>query len=197
MSDLIDEVILGYRRNVVKYFRREPRRPFLRNAEDRVIARKIVAWAEKNAVDPVAFLDTRCDQFWRARKRLPGFRQIAAPCLLTYARQEESSTAASQTQSESFVQAVRDLTRLLPGHEQVRRRYYFEQRQGLCLENPLNGGYDPRSYYCPNCPQAPACAGRLNEKWRFDVVSLRSGKIEAVPEAVRKALRGWDGGLSV
>jgi hypothetical protein len=192
-----EDVIRKFRHEVLTLTKREPRRPQLRNPEDIAIARKFLAWCEGKLVDPLRMVEMRVAHMWKQHKRTPAFRSLQADHLVRFAQRAEAGAAAAATRVETFDQTVRDLTRILPNHEHVRRRYCFQQATDLCLQNPMAGGFDPRSHYCPSCPQAAACAKQLNDKWHFDVVSLRRGKLEAVPVAVRKALRGWDGGLSV
>jgi hypothetical protein len=192
-----DEVIQRYVTRYLDRQKRRPHRPHPRVPEDQAVARKFLAWCDEKLVDPLQLIDLRFEHLWRERKACPRFNSLRSERLVHLARRTEASVAAASTQVEVFDQTVRDLTLVLPGQEQVRRRYYFQQQQELCLENGMSGGYEPRSHFCPNCPQAATCASRLNEKWGFDVVALRSGKLGAVPAAVRKALRGWDGRVSV
>jgi hypothetical protein len=194
-----DEVIKVYKRHVRDLSGREPRRPHRLNPQDIAAARKFLLWCDRRAVDPVKMIALRFRQvaFVTGRRAGPRLADLGSDSLVSYAQREEASSAAAGTEIAVFDQTVRDLTLVLPGQDQVRRRYYFERRQALCMENPMSGGYEPRSHFCPNCPQAPACAAKLNAKWGFDVVSLRLGRLEAVPAAVRKALRGWHGSVSV
>ena len=197
-----DEVIKHYRLCVRNMFHLEPQRPQRLNPTDISSAKAFLQWCTARMVDPIRIIDLRFEQiaFTTKSNRGPRLNDLRAESLVPFARREEASAAATATatpQTEAFDQAVRDLTRQMPGYEQVRRRYYFQQQQDLCIENVMSGGYDPRSHFCPNCPEAAKCAAKLNGKWGFDVVSLRAGRVEQLPMAVRKALRGWDGSVSV
>ncbi len=191
------EVIAQYRTQSFKRRKREPRNPQRSNPADVQVARAFLKWCDDQLVDPAAFIDFRFAQLWEHHRRVPGFRQLRSPAIVPFAQRQEASDVAAKGLMPVFDQTVRDLTHILPGHEQVRRRYYLRQAQPLCEQNHMAGGYDPRSHFCPTCPRAASCSQQLNQKWGFNVVALRSGRLGDVPAAVQKALRGWDGSISV
>ena len=62
-------------------------------------------------------------------------------------------------------------------------------KEAMCVAQPsLSGGFHPHSMICPACPSATACATKLNAKHGFDVVALRLGKVDGLPEHVRKVV---------
>lgn len=200
MNNSTDDVIQKYVHCVYKLIGRMPHRPQQSNAHDVAHARKFLEWCTLRRVDPMLIIELRFAQVAHvsaAKKRGPRLSDMRVENLVRFAQRAEASAAAESTQSETFQQAVRDLTLRPANHEQVRREYYFRQEQALCAENPLGGGYEPRSHFCPSCPQRDACGAKLNEKWGFDVVALRTGRVERLPAAVQKALRGWCGGVSI
>lgn len=193
----VSELTRCYRECVEAKTRQPVRRPSADVTADVAIASKILRWCDEHSVDPAELVKLRVEDLWQRLGRIPAFSRLCSEKFVRSAQRAEASTAAGSKQLEIFDQTVRDLTRQLPGHEQLRRRYFFAGQHVLCLENTTAGGFDPRSHYCPSCPKAAECSSRLEQKWGFNVVALRSGRFDQVPMAVRKALRGWDGGLSV
>lgn len=78
---------------------------------------------------------------------------------------------------------------LTPGHEAVKQPYRLQAQEALCLASiELSGGYHPESRWCPQCPKAVECAAALYRAYGFDVVSLRAGRLHALPREVAAAL---------
>ncbi len=196
MSDA-DDVIRLYCDHYFEKRKRRPNRPARRDPSDIEIALRYLSWCGEHMVDYEEMLDLRFEHLWKIKRICPRFNALRAPTLIPFAQKREASNVAAATQVEAFDQAVRSLTVMTPGHEQVRQRYFMQRQSMLCIENGMNGGYDPRSRYCPHCPQAAECEKRLNSKWGFNVSALRAGKIHLLPAPVRSVLRGWDGSLSV
>lgn len=191
------KVILVYGDHFFERKRRRPHTLSPRHPPSVEIAKRFLAWCSEHMVDYEEMIDLRFTHLWKLKRQCPQFNALRAPSLLPFARKQEASKEAAALQVVTFDQTVRDLTYMTPTHEQVRQRYFMQQQAILCKQNTAGGGYDPRSRYCPHCPQAFACAQRLNKKWGFDVTALRAGKLHLLPAPVRKVLRGWDGRISV
>lgn len=85
-------------------------------------------------------------------------------------------------------QTIKHLRHLTAGHEAFKAPYYLSGQPDLCLAQPeLSGGYHPESRYCPTCPKAVECAAQLYREHGFDVVSLRAGRLYALPPEVAAA----------
>ena len=128
----------------------------------------------------------------RTRSAAPGLSRLATPTLLTKYRAAESQAAQSQHAREHIdEEAIRSFIQVNRGHEAVRADYLARHKTHLCVVQPaLSGGYHPHSQFCPVCPNAVQCAAELNEREGFDVVALRLGKLDELPEYVRKAVGG-------
>jgi hypothetical protein len=189
------QIILRYREMAVHKLHKAVHRPSPTRPDDLHTAREYLSWCRQHSVDPLLLMDMLSATV--GPNRLPWFSRMRQDKFIVPAQYKQASDAAAARTTEPFVQAVRELKLFQRGHEQVRGRYVSEGRQALCLTNTFSGGYDPRSEFCPRCPHADACRQQLHKKFGFDVSALRAGQLHQVPEEVRKALRGWDGGLSV
>jgi len=175
-----------------------PKRPARGVTADLRIAEALIAWCADRQVDPCAVVSERFSVLWFARGVCPQFNALRSDGVVHAARVREASTCAARTLTDPFRQAVRDLLCVVPGQDQVRRRYLLEGKPGLCESNPHSGGYDSRSAYCRACPNAVPCAQALRDKWGFDVPALRAGNLAGLPPVVIKALRGnADGSVPV
>lgn len=97
--------------------------------------------------------------------------------------QQHMRQAGSAQQQQ--LQALRLLT---PNQELVKARYAQSGKPQLCVLNETSGGYHPESRYCPACPMALQCAGRLHQQHGFDVVSLRANRLHALPKSLVQTL---------
>lgn len=187
------DVILAYKRITG---RESYRRPRINNKGDLAVAAKFLAWCKEHMVEPTAVIHVRCERTGRCGK-VPAFNTLRSERALLDARKLEATRSAMEGHVERKVQAVRDLSVLSPGHEQVRERYFREGRQDLCQINSMAGGYDPRSQYCHACPHYAECSATLNAEQGFDVVALRFGAIRSLPKLVQNAMEGWHGSVPV
>ena len=190
-------VVAKYRELIFQYKKVSPIRPSYRVPQDVQVAKSFLGWCEGHMVDPGVFMELRFLNLHRYRQTLPGFRSLRNENLVPIAQREQASRAAEDTHTPNFDQAVRDLSLMSENQERVRKRYFSQAKSELCLESSYAGGFDPRSQFCPQCPQAGTCAARLNRRHSFDVVALRAGRVQSLPAVVMKALRGWDGSISV
>jgi len=159
--------------------------------EDVQDALRFIEWCNAHEVhDPALWIWMR---FSLTKSRgYPSFRSLRSDVLLPHYRK----LAAKQRRDVTVVQrgkgaAVRALIDVAPAHEAVRARYTREGKLDLCVLQPsLSGGYHPQSSTCIVCPRAVECAQRINDKHGFDVVALRLGRVDALPEHIRKVVGG-------
>ena len=165
-------------------------------ADDAQAAVAFLKWCVEHDVhDPLLFIRIRFHVLRtqrRTRNAAPGLHRLATPTLLSKYRSAESQVAQSQHAREHVdAEAIRSFIQVNRGHEAVRSDYLTRGKTHLCVVQPaLSGGYHPHSQFCPVCPNAVQCAAELNEREGFDVVALRLGKLDELPEHVRKAVGG-------
>lgn len=98
-----------------------------------------------------------------------------------YARLKEVAGSRAQ-------QAVKSLRVLTHGMERAKQPYAAAGNFALCrAQIGITGGYHPSSRYCPTCPEAVRCAAALYREHGFDVVSLRAGRLHALPQDIAAA----------
>lgn len=193
-------VINHYRSLYGKYKARIPRRPDQRVPEDRAIADSYLRWCEENDTDELLFMNERFRHLNATRKVAPMFRALRSDLVMQVwkkggercALEARASEIASDTMLPVFDQSILDLSRLTPDQERYRRRHFINGTLVICMVMPeYSGGFHPASEYCPKCVNGPSCVQRLNNKWKFNVVALRSDRLDLVPEQVAKvAARG-------
>jgi hypothetical protein len=87
------------------------------------------------------------------------------------------------TQTQQAVKTLRIHTRSM---EQFKSRHVG--REDACLAGiDHSGGYHPESQICPRCPAAVRCAAALYQRHGFDVVALRTGRLNALPAEIAAA----------
>jgi hypothetical protein len=203
VNDRVTEVIKSYRELIWKYRRREYPHPNVRDANDRQVAQAYLRWCDGHEADALAFLRKSFDYLNDKFKRSPRFnrglhseKQMAVwkNGMEWRTLSTEASEVAARTQDATFSQTIRDLTFLLPGHEQFRRRHLLNGQSSVCMTQPqYSGGYHPKSRFCTGCPHAIECSGESNGRWNFNVTALREGRLDLVPSAVAKAAQEISG----
>ena len=197
----VEEVILHYRHCVLAASQRLFRRPDVHDPQDVAIAREYMRWCAGHEIDPLFYITTRLSNVWHTKKFIVQFRSLRCEsCVKPHKDREyqwrlsQASARAASTQESAPSQLVRDLALFVPNHEQVRSRYYREQHPALCRASAqYSGGYDPRSRFCPSCPEAAACANELKQRWGFDVVALRTGRFDQLPASIANITKARHG----
>lgn len=169
-----------------RYFRKKA----WKRAED------YLAWCAKAGIDdPLSFLEFRFRagdyaghvpmlHRLRSNKLAEKWKQFGQGQLL----QEQQGRKLSKQAGSRFQQSVKSLRILTVGMEAAKRPYIERGETDLCMaEMEFTGGYHPSSRFCPTCPSAVACAAKLYQQHGFDVVSLRAGRLYAVPSEVAAA----------
>lgn len=159
-------------------------------------AENYLAWCGRQEIDPIAFLDfrfrgsdhsgyvPRLDQL-RRNKLVPLFRAEWMQDELGAEVAYDRLKARAGTREEQTIKALRVLT---SGQEAVKYPYALTGRYKLCLtEQELTGGFHPESRYCPTCPEGVRCAAALYQRYGFDVVALRAGRLHALPPKIAAA----------
>lgn len=153
---------------------------------DHLLAMKFIAWCNEHEVgDPKLWIWMR---FKFMKSGYPGFASLGSEALIpTYKRLLAKRSRERVVKDRGKGAAVRALIDCTPAQEAVRERYVG--KEAMCVAQPsLSGGFHPHSMICPACPSATACATKLNAKHGFDVVALRLGKVDGLPEHVRKVV---------
>ncbi len=159
--------------------------PHVDNPRDVSIASKFLGWCRKHQIEPLAALTVR----FRRCKRLPQWNQLCSERVIFEAQVLEVSDIQHRKMKPLYVQQVHDLQTFNQFDDQVRRRYWEKNDQAMCRFNPFSGGYDPRSGYCGVCPASGKCAHDQRKDNGFDVVALRRGQHEGLPQRILKALQ--------
>lgn len=186
----VEDVIDHYKHVVSAHTKRVPYRPSISVPEDRATGEAFLRWAQQHDIDPNYWITDYVAFVHRTYRRCPPFRSLrsekALPAYLARERawrekRESKRNAASMRALDA--QRVVDLSLCVRSQEDVRRRYLqVEQRPDACrMSMEYSGGYDPRSKYCPQCPQAIVCSRQMNDRYRFNVVALRTGAYEELP----------------
>ena len=160
-------------------------------------AEAYLAWCGKAGVrDPLAFLEYRFEAAQHTGY-VPQLHQLRSNKLAALWKGFKRDEHDVQKWSDDLhdragsrrSQLVRQLRILTPGHEAAKQPYASPERRQLCLaELDLTGGFHPDSAFCPACPLAVQCAAQLYQRYGFDVVSLRAGRLHALPRKVTMAL---------
>ena len=196
MNERIAQLIKQYRELVWEFRKREYPHPTARDAKDRQLATAYLKWCGTHDADAMAFLRNRFEYLNATFKQIPLFGRLCSDKQLEVwkkgpewrALSKRASDAAAATQDPAFVQTIRDLTFLLPGHEQFRQRHILNGLTYDCMNNPqYSGGYHPKSKFCTNCPHGIECNAEINGRWNFNVAALRSQRYDLIPDAVAKA----------
>jgi hypothetical protein len=145
--------------------------------------------------DPLAFLDYR----FRCADHtgyVPHVHQLRSNRLASLWREWQEGEHLEEKRGETLErragshleQQVASLKILTAGHEAFKAPYAQSGQPDFCLAQiDISGGYHPESRFCPSCPRALACAVQLHRAYGFDVVSLRAGRIWALPREIAAA----------
>lgn len=176
------------------YAKQGGRKPVATRIGDQVTAGKYLAWAQKQQIDPLGFIDFLFQRFVPEIYRLRNNAMAEQYRKWGQDKQEEQKNLAEQSRrlhAPLEDQHYKDMLVLTVGMEAMKHPYVTTGRHHLCLaEFELTGGYHPSSRYCTTCPLAVECSAQLYQAYGFDVVSLRAGRYWAVPqEVVSRALR--------
>lgn len=159
-------------------------------------AEKFLAWCKKQEIDdPLGFIRYRLECADHTGYVLP----LKSLCSDKLAEQWRTRAEGHQLEDDAYKalvleagsskeQLVKSLMPLTRGHEAMQAHYAQTGQSELCMaEIDLSGGFHPNSRFCPTCPSAVRCAAALYQKHGFDVVSLRAGRLHAVPREVAAA----------
>ena len=159
-------------------------------------AQRFLEWCKAEKIDdPLAFIAHRFEAA-RYAKHPIGLKQlVSAKAAETWrewregAQLETKKAARLERQAGSIAeQQVKTLRVLTRGMEAVKQPYVERQRFDLCLaEIELTGGFHPESSACKSCPIGVRCAAKLYQQHGFDVVSLRAGRLYALPKDIAAA----------
>jgi hypothetical protein len=158
-------------------------------------AEQYLAWCSKNQVEPLGFLEL-VFKAGRISGRIPVLWRLRSNKLLEIWRSNGEGAIAEERAGAKLMQragtrreqAIKNLKINTRGMESMRRHYAAQGTQQLCLlETDLTGGYHPESQVCPACPFAVQCSAGLYQRHGFDVVSLRAGRLYALPSDVAAA----------
>lgn len=194
MAPTVEEVISHYRARYYNCTQHAPRRPNASNPQDRATALSYLGWCRTHDIDPLFWITDRLAYVWMMQRRAVQFRGLrcesAIPPYKVREREyqmKRASAVAASTQDSERAQVVRHLAVFAASCEQVRARYFEMQQPSLCRANERDGGgFDPRSRYCPRCPEAIRCAEELKARWGFNVVALRTKQLHELPNDLRK-----------
>jgi len=200
----VEQVIEHYKHVAGVHLKRILHRPAPTVPEDRVVAEDFLRWAAKNDIDPLYWITEYIAWAARTKSKVPAFRALRADNAIAAHRiherawreQCESRRAAASMLSRE-VQRIVDLSLFVSSQEDVRKRYLrVERRPEMCRVSwEYSGGFDPRSKYCPQCPQAIGCSQAMNERYQFNVVALRLRNFDQLPAAVARIAREYVGRL--
>lgn len=169
--------------------------PIIRTNVARMLEGFLV-WCRKQEIDePLSFLE------WRFRCAdytgyVPHVHQLKSNKLAAQWREWREGEYLEEKRGEDLErkagsrleQQVGALKILTAGHEAFKHPYALSGQFDLCLaQSDLSGGYHPESRYCPTCPRAVECATQLHRAHGFDVVSLRAGRLWALPREIAAA----------
>lgn len=154
------------------------------------LANAFIRWCNEHEVsDPKLWIWMR---FKFLKKGHPSFASLGSEALLpSYRRLAARKDRTKVVLGRGKGAEVRALIDCSDAHETVRERYKASGKIELCVLQPsLTGGFHPHSDTCVLCERATECAAKLNAKHGFDVVALRLGKLDTLPERIRRAVGG-------
>lgn len=159
-------------------------------------AETFLAWCKKEGIgDPIAFLEWRWGLADEGNYLLEIHRLRSKKLAHAWleqggeGRQAEVARMVDVERRTGSIakQAIQELRILTVGNEAA--KYQYPDRRRLCMaEMDYTGGYHPESRYCPTCPLAVECSAQLYARHGFDVVSLRAGRLHALPQEIAAAV---------
>lgn len=155
-------------------------------------AETFLAWCKAEGVDdPIAFLSWQWQIADGANRLVQIHRMRSKKLAAAWKKQGgegrylDRALAGDVEQRSGTVQKqqLNELRVLTVGMEAMKHQY--AERRHLCIaEIEYTGGYHPESRYCPSCPLAVECSAKLYQANGFDVVSLRAGRLHALPSEI-------------
>jgi hypothetical protein len=100
------------------------------------------------------------------------------------AKHVERVTKAQGTTAQINVRAL--VADPMPYQEDVKRQN-AGMREGCLAMQKYSGGYHPKSAHCRGCDCKARCTDQLTATHGFDVVALRTGRYQQVPNHILKA----------
>jgi len=197
MGTTVWETLEHYHQLRTKYGRKRPRKIAAeKTREDAQHIEQFLTWCGDQQLPPRLFMEKRFEAMYRAsrKKVVPRTSQLASERLAKcWPRVEQDHYSAqhvkrvTQAQGTTVQINVRALTAdPMPYQEDVKRQN-AGMPEGCLAMQKYSGGYHPKSDWCKGCACKAPCAEQLRSVHGFDVVALRTGRYQQVPNHILRA----------
>ena len=197
MGTTVWETLEHYHQLRTKYGRRRPRSIAAeKEQQDAGHIEQFLTWCEGQQLPPRLFMEKRFEAMYRAshKKVIPRTSQLTSERLAKcWPRVEQDHytdqhvkrvTKAQGTTVEINVRAL--VADPLAYQEDVKRQNAGSPEGCLAMQR-YSGGYHPKSEQCRQCDCKARCGDQLKDTHGFDVVALRTGRYQQVPNHILRA----------